>query len=101
MATTKRDAEMSSSACNAGSRLVRGEGVRSAHGIPPQRYGWKLSKEKLFLDSDCTGLRRLSGTSRRWVVVSWLGRAKAASCKAAFSSRKEVLVIRKEASCCW
>ena len=64
------DTEMSSSACNARSRLLRGEGVRSAHGIPPQRYGWQLSKEKLSVDSDCTWLRRLSGTFRRWVVVS-------------------------------
>ena len=69
MAGTNGDSEMSSSACNAGSRLVRGEDVRSAHGIPLQCYGWKLSKEKLSVDSDCTGLHRLSGTSRGWVVV--------------------------------
>ena len=66
MAGTNKDMEMSSNACNVGSRLVWGEGVRSAHESPPRRHGWQPGVEKFSVDSDCTRLRQPSETSRRW-----------------------------------
>ena len=59
------DAEMSSNARNAGSRLVQGEGVCSATVSPPRRLGWRHGGVKLSVDSDCARLRRPSRTSRR------------------------------------
>ena len=70
MAGTNEDAERSSSVRNAGSRLVWGEGVHSAHGNPPRDGRWWPGEEKLSMDSDCTRLRRSSGMSKRLAVVS-------------------------------
>ena len=53
------------------------------------------------MDSDCTWLRWLSGSSTRWVVLFGRGKVGAAFCKAAFSLRKEALVARKEANYYW
>ena len=61
----KRDAEISFNDRNAGSKLVRGEGVRSVHGSPLRRHGLRPGGEKLFVDSDYWGLRRLGGMSIR------------------------------------
>ena len=109
MAGTNGDADMSSSARNAGFKLLWGECVFSPHESLPTRAplcrgGGCLGGEKLFVDSDCTELCQpieTFGTSPLWVVVSERGQIRAAFRRVAFSWHKEALVVRKEANCCW
>ena len=99
-AWTNGDAEILSNARNVGSRLVRGEGVRSAHGNPLSRCGSQPGGEMLSVDLDCPGLCQLVGASGRRAGLLGRGKARVAVCKAAFSLRKVVLATRKEDNYC-
>ena len=61
---------MSSNVHNAGSKLIRGEGVRSAQGNPPRSRRWRPGGGKLSVDSNCMGLRGPDRMLRQWAVVS-------------------------------
>ena len=54
------------------------------------------------MDSDFAGFRLAVGMSRRRVVGAIYGQGKAVAAfhRAAFSSCREVLAVRKEANCC-
>ena len=51
-------------------------------------------REKLFVDSDCTGLRRAVGMLGQELGIAALR-------KVAFSSHKAALVAKNEANCRW
>ena len=99
MVGTNGDAEILSSARNTGSRLVRGEGVRSAHGSPLRLPKWQQGGVKLSVDSDYAGCADQVGhpDSGSGALVR---KGRATVHKAAFSSHKEALTAEKEASCC-
>ena len=85
--------DMSSHARYAGSRPLCGEGNLIERGLLTRGWSRRGGGEKLSVDSDCTKLR---GTVRlpRWGVVAVLR-------KVAFSSRKAVLVAKKETNYYW
>ena len=91
MARTNGDDDLSSSACSAGSRLLRGEGDLTDWGLLLGGWSWWSRGEKLHVGSDRAGLRGTIMLPRRGVV--------AVLRKATFSSLKEALVAKNEANC--
>ena len=72
--------------------------------VPPREppmLSWLASREKFFMDSDCTGLRLPVRASIRWAKPLRQGKAETTLCRAAFSLRKEALAAIKEVNCCW
>ena len=64
------DVKMWSNAHNEGSRFILGEGVHSPIESSPCCHGWRLGGEKLSVDSDYKGIRRLVVASIWWAVLS-------------------------------
>ena len=84
---------MSFNDCNAGSRLLRGEGDLFVRFLLTRGWSPWGGREKSSMDADRARLRGSTGLLGRGIVV--------VARKVAFSSHKAALTTRKEANYCW